>query len=189
MSEEIRSIPSRLWASFVLDMTSQKQLASWKVVASARETFILQIFPVSNARNVIPEQHLESFAMRSLQINYDTSGLPRTDFLLCIRVLNVLEQVTLCRSRTSVGQLTTTLSIAGIVESSPSWTSLLHALGLATSYDSMDTFRKGLITEREESNRVLSTILSSGTEQLPSRLITSICYRCTASRHLGNRSR
>lgn len=44
-----------------------------------------------------------------------------------------------------------TLSIAGILESTASWTSVLHSLGLVTAYDSTEPFRKRLIAEREES--------------------------------------
>ena len=43
LSEEIGAVPSQLWASFILDMASNKQLASWKVVACAKYERFLSV--------------------------------------------------------------------------------------------------------------------------------------------------
>ena len=57
------------------------------------------------------------------------------------------------RSRACVGPLTSTLSTAAILECTASWRSVLHALGVVTSFESSDSFRKQLIREREGAER------------------------------------
>ena len=111
---------------------------------------VAQLFPVCNSPGEVPSTELNEFAQRSLQ-NREDDLLPRADFLLCHRALKVIEKYCFSRSRLSVGPLKMALSIAGILESTASWTSVLHSLGLVTSYDSTERFRKRLIAEREES--------------------------------------
>lgn len=53
------------------------------------------------------------------------------------------------RSMFSVRPLTCTLSIAGIMECTPSWGSLKHSLAIVTSLDSSQPLCQRLIAERE----------------------------------------
>ncbi|PXF47001.1 hypothetical protein BWQ96_03191 [Gracilariopsis chorda] len=154
LSDEIAAVPPRLWASFILEMASEKQLLSWKVAAAAIGKKVVDMFPVLNDFTNIPREEFDNFAQqRFVHKRADETGLRRVDFLLCIRALKVIEQMTYSQSRLRIGPLTMTLSIAGIAESSPSWTSVLHSLGLATSYDAMESFKKSLIAKREQSTR------------------------------------
>ena len=103
LSEEIIAVPSRLWASVVLYMASNKRLASWRVIASAKKA-VAQLFSVYSSPGEVPSTEFNEFAQRSLQ-NREDDLLPRADFLLCLRALKVLEQYFFSCSRLSVGPL------------------------------------------------------------------------------------
>lgn len=75
---------------------------------------------------------------------------PCAELLVCLRALKVIEQVVSSRSRLCVGPLQTSTSIAVILECSPSWTSVLHSLGVLMSYGAIEDFKKGLISKHEE---------------------------------------
>ena len=153
LSEEIAAIPTRLWSSVILDMASVRQLAAFKVVASEKGVSIADIFRINNDDCQLPSEELDNFTLVSLKSNDQMCSITRGWFLLCLRTLKVLEQMVFSRSRLSVGPLQMTTSIAGIIESSASWTSVLHSLGIVVSYDAMQKYRKGLIAEREQAAR------------------------------------
>ena len=132
-------------------MAPNKHLASWKVAASESGKNISELFPVCNDREQLPISDLDNFAHRSLNCSEYLHFIPRCDFLLCLRALKLIEQIAFSRSRLAIGPLQMTLSIACILETSSSWTSVFHALGIVTSYDSTEKLRKRLVAEREQS--------------------------------------
>ncbi|PXF42222.1 hypothetical protein BWQ96_08050 [Gracilariopsis chorda] len=152
LSEEVQAIPQKLWTATLLDMASNKQLAVWKVEAAARKKKFRNIFPISNDARSLPAEQLNNF-VAIFRSSKKTELISRADFMLCMRVLKVIEQMVMSRSRVCVGPLTTMLSIAGIIEFTASWRSVLHALGLVTSYDRAETFRRRLISKREQAER------------------------------------
>ena len=153
LSEEIMAVPSKLWASMIIEMASKKQLASWKVASAAKNIAITKLFPVCNDKALVPAGDIDNFASLSLQSDSGKGCLPRADFVLSIRALKVVEQIAVSRSRLCVGPLTETLSVAGIMECTPSWRSVLHSLGIVTSLGRSESFRKRLIAEREKATR------------------------------------
>lgn len=118
-------------------MSSTKLTACWKLCAASQGRSLLDIFPVCNSESELPREALDTFAEISMTGADSENSVSRSDFLLSIRVLKVIEQIVFSRCRTAVRPLQVLLSIYSIVESSPSWTSVLHALGLVSSYDSM----------------------------------------------------
>ena len=151
LSEEITVIPKQLWASVVLVMSSNKKLASWKVAASESGKKLSELFPVCNDREQLPISDLDNFAHRSLHRSEYLHCIPRCEFVLCLRALKFIEQIAFSRSRLAIGPPQMNLSIAGILETAASWTSVLHALVIVTSYDSTERLRKRLVAEREQS--------------------------------------
>ena len=151
LPEQITAIPKQLWASVFLVMASNKQLASCKVAAYESGKTISELFPVCNDRERLPICDLDNFAHRSLHRSEYLQCIPRCDFVLCLRALELIEQIAFSRSRRAIGPLQMTLSIAGILETAASWTSVLHALVVVTSYDSTEKLRKRLVAEREQS--------------------------------------
>ena len=151
--EEICAVPRNLWGSTVLYMASNRHLAGWKVTASGAGLAPSDSFPINNDGSVMPRQELDKFAEISLNERGSSAALCRTDLLPCLRALKILEQMVFSRSRISLGPLQTTLSIAVMLESSPSWTSVLHSLGLVLSYDTTEAYRRALIAEREQAPR------------------------------------
>lgn len=81
------------------------------------------------------------------------SDYNRSDLLLCVRVLKVIEQVVFARTNSVAGPLTVCMSIAGIVEVSPSFVSVQNAMGLNLSYNTTEAWRLRLISEREKAAR------------------------------------
>ena len=134
-------------------MASNRPLAGWKVTASGAGPALSDIFSIKNHESIMPRQELGNLAEVSVNERGSSAALCRTEFLLCLRALKILKQVVFSRSRISVGPLQTTLSIAGMLESSPSWTSVLHSLGLLLSCDTTEAYRKALISEREQATR------------------------------------
>lgn len=44
LSDEILAFPKRFWSFFIIDMESEKQLASWKVAATASDESTVEVF-------------------------------------------------------------------------------------------------------------------------------------------------
>lgn len=152
LSEEIHSIPSKLWATTILEMASNRQFAACKVQSSSTGTLLLSLFPISNARDVLLCHALDQFAQKWRSKDGGSKLMSRSEFLLCLRVLKILEQVVFSRSRLCVGPLQATISLAGILEHSASWTCVMNSLGISLSYDSSEMLRKNLIAERERAD-------------------------------------
>ena len=91
LSEEISAVPRKLSGSNVLDMAPNRQLAGWKVTASGAGLALSEIFPINNDESVMPRQELDSFAEISLNKRGSSAARCRTDFLLCLRALKILE--------------------------------------------------------------------------------------------------
>ena len=151
LSKEIAAVPRRLWSSLILDMASNRQFASWKIRASSKGLHVDDMFPISNDASQLPREDIDNYSKCLLHKYSEDRIITRADFLLCLRAFRVLEQIVFSRSRVSIGPLMMTTSIAGIMESSASWTSTLHCQGIVVSYDTTEQFRKDLIAEREES--------------------------------------
>ena len=147
------AVPSKLWASMIIEMASKKQLASPKVASVAKNIATTKLFPVCNDKALVPAGDIDNFVSLYLQSDCGKVCLPRADFVLSIRALNVIEQIAISRSRLCVGPSTETLSIAGIMEYTLSWRSVLHSLGIVTSLDRSESFHKRLIEEREQARR------------------------------------
>ena len=61
LSEEICAVPEKLWASVIMDMASNKQIASWKVACTASEIPLQKLFPVCNEREHFPVAEMDNF--------------------------------------------------------------------------------------------------------------------------------
>ena len=153
LASEISSIPLRLWSSFVFDMCSQRKLACSEIGAKQSGTPLLKTFPFSNLQTSLPDEPLEDFLHCKNNSQSKSNTMLRSDIVLSIRVLKVVEQVVFSRTKSVTGPLTTTMSIAGILESTPSWTSVLNALGLVASHDTTERFKKKLVASREAAPR------------------------------------
>ena len=142
LSTEVASIPRALWTDTVLMMSSQKKINSWKILANASRGHLVATFPVSNELETLPQPSIEE----ALNENSEYS---RYDLVLCVRVLKVIEQMVLSRTNGVSGPLTVSTSISGICEVSPSYLSVLNAMGMFLSYNVTERYRQKLIAERE----------------------------------------
>lgn len=111
-------------------------------MANASGVRLVNLFPVCNELKVLTELFLEE------ALN-NKSEFSRNDPLLCVRVLKVIEQMLLSRTNGASGPLTVSTSIPGICEVSPSYVSVLNAMGIFLSYNVTDRYRKRLIAEKE----------------------------------------
>ena len=107
LASEIVGIPGALWTDTMLTMASKKRTTTWTIAAKASGARILNIFTVSNSSECIPKPSIEEALNKG-------SDYTRTDLLLCVRVLKVIEQLVLIRTNGVSGPLTVTASVAGI---------------------------------------------------------------------------
>lgn len=142
LTEEVASIPSPLWQDVMLTMASDSRLRAWKVGARVLGTQMYEMFPLSNSPDCLPHPSIEEELHNGTQYS-------RADLLLCVRALKVIEQTVLSRTKSISGPLTITISVSGICEVTPSFISVLNAMGVFLSYTSTERYRQKLIAERE----------------------------------------
>lgn len=127
LSEEVASVSAQLWLDVIFQMASRKRAVSWTRATKMHGVRLESIFPASHSTAVLPEPSIEEH----LRSRKDFS---RGDLLLCVRALKVIEQMVLSRTNSVSGPLTISLSVSGICEVSPSFVSLLNAVGVFLSY-------------------------------------------------------
>ncbi|PXF42589.1 hypothetical protein BWQ96_07684 [Gracilariopsis chorda] len=122
------------------------------------------MFPVCNCIEHRPNDSIESeLQLGSLHQSLDKE-VSVCDAVLAVKVLTVIEQVAFSRTESCAGPITTCMSIADILENTPSWTSFLNALGIKTSYDTLERYKNRLASDHESApRRALSDVpLSDG---------------------------
>lgn len=147
LNEEISSIPQPLWKDYILQMASRRKLKSWHITAMAIGRQMKDVSPISNTHPVMPEPSMEDCLCDP------RSDFSRSDLLLCVRTLKVIEQVVFARTHSIAGPLTVCLSISGIVELSPSFRSVENDLGLSLSYNKTEAYKLRSLSEREKGTR------------------------------------
>ena len=102
----------------------------------------MDTFPVSNELETLPQPSIEEALNESSEYsNYDLA--------LFVTVLRVIEQMVLSKTNGVSGLLTVSTSISGICEVSPSYLSVLNAMGMFLSYNFAERYRQKLIADRE----------------------------------------
>lgn len=143
LAAEISAIPSALWSDVTMLLVSEWRLRAWTVVAQNTGSKLQSLFPLSNAACEPPSPSIED------ALNSSLSEYSRTDLLISIRALKIIEQMVLSRSNGVGGPFTISLSIAGICEVSTSFVSVHNAIGMFLSYSTTEKYRQELIAERE----------------------------------------
>lgn len=82
LSEELSFVPSPLWASFVLDMASSKQLAARKAFVASKARSIREMIPTSNRFLPSVKRELDHFAQLSLLKEKDATSLSKIEFMV-----------------------------------------------------------------------------------------------------------
>lgn len=136
-------MPQRLWSAYILQMASYQRRSVWSRLTRAFKKPVQSLFPLSNHPQDLPGMHIEDC------LAGNSTEFARADLLLCIRTLKVIEQVVYSRTNGTSGPLTVCLSVARIIEVTPSFVSVLNALGLSVSYNKTERSRLSLIAERE----------------------------------------
>ena len=147
LNNEIAEIPRPLWHDMILQMASKRRRVLWRMNAAATGTAESDTFPLCNSEEVLPNPSFEQCLSGS------NSKFNRADMLICLRALKILEQIIFSRTKSVPGPLTVCLSVAGIVELTPSFKSVENALGMTTSYCVTERYRLRLISEREKAAR------------------------------------
>lgn len=142
MTEEIASIPSQLWTDTILQMASLRKLLVWNAAAVGLGRRLEDIFPVSNSPDVLPKLSIEEEL-------WTGKSYSRADLIIFVRTLKVIEQIVLSRSNGVAGPLTIRVPVSRICEVTPSFVSVLNAMGMFLSYNVTERYRQGLIAERE----------------------------------------
>ncbi|PXF44647.1 hypothetical protein BWQ96_05589 [Gracilariopsis chorda] len=142
LTEIISLIPRQLWIDYVLLMASGNRLRIWKAASRATGMRLEDTFPMSNIKETLPSPSIEEELRNG-------GSYSRADLLICVRVLKAIENTVLSRTDGVAGPLTIAVSVSGICEVSPSFVSVLNAMGLFLSYQVTERFREKLIAERE----------------------------------------
>lgn len=130
LNEELSGyIPRMLWRDIIMQMASSGKLTSWHIAAIASKKRVADVFPESNQQDSLPQPSLEDCLSDPCTDYY------RSDMLLCVKALKRTEQIVFARTNSISGPLNVCMSVAGIVELSPSFRSVESALGLGLSYN------------------------------------------------------
>lgn len=121
MSEE-------LWNDVVMSIVSDRRLNSWKIKGLSTGDNIQSFFPLSNATVELPSPPIEE------ALNGPNSEYSRRDLLISIRALKIIEQTVYAKTSGIARPLTVSLSVTGSCEISPSFVSVLNAMGTVASY-------------------------------------------------------
>ncbi|PXF49882.1 hypothetical protein BWQ96_00042 [Gracilariopsis chorda] len=123
-------------------MAFHMRISVWKLTAKACGKELEVNFPVCNSMKVLPTPSIEE----ALQSGTDHCT---DNVLMCIRKMKVIEQKALSRTGGVSGPLTITSSVSGKCKVSPSFVSVLNAIGLFLSYNVTERYRQSLTAERE----------------------------------------
>lgn len=122
-------------------MASQRRPLTWKAVAKALGRSLRDIFSVCNNVDVLPKTTTEEELCNG-------SAYSRSDLLLCVRALKVIEQLVLSGTNGIAGPLTIIVSVSGICQVLLSFVSVLNAMDTFILYNVTERYRKRLMAER-----------------------------------------